>query len=127
LNATKALRERYGSTVAFVLVYVPDPHPLAPDISVYSGSTWELDYSKYRQALTHSERAADANQVTVDGVFDEVLIDDLSPENTAGNNPVWCSWGPAPNPGWLLSSTNKTVTLGQVWLDTSEMARYMRV
>ena len=105
-----------------MLVYVPDPHPLAPDVSPYKGEPWELDYSKYRQARTFEERAEDANQVSVDGVFDEVLIDDLTPVNSTGNNPTWCSWGPAPNPGWLLSraghSTQSKVLLGQPWLDT---------
>lgn len=125
MNATRALREEFGSDYAFVLVYVVDPHPLAPDPSPYRGEPWEFQYSKFRQARSHEERADDANQVSVKDVFDEVLVDDLEPDNPAGNNPVWCTWGPAPNPGWLLSAKSGRVLLGQPWLNTTEMRSIM--
>ena len=115
MNTTKELRSKYGDQAHFVLVYVPDPHPLAPDISPYSGATWELEYSKYRQARDFSERVEDANRVSTNDVFDEVLVDYLDPKNSTGDNPTWCSWGPAPNPGWVLSQ--QSVLVGQPWFD----------
>jgi hypothetical protein len=87
---------------------------------VYRGQPCELEYSKYRQARTYQERVDDANHVTVAGVFDEVLVDWLEPSNSTGENPVWCSWGPAPNPGWLLSQSGE-VKLAQPWFDGDAM------
>ena len=39
---------------------------------------------------------ANAGHVTVDGVFDTVMVDALQPL-LAQSNTVWCSYGPAPN------------------------------
>ena len=60
---TKKLRQEYGDKVKFVLAYVVDPHPLAPDLSPYSGAVWQLSYSKYRQPTTFAERLKNAPQV----------------------------------------------------------------
>ena len=119
MNATKALRAKYGSKFEFLLVYVVDPHPLAPDISPYKGIPWELSYSKYHQPLTMEERVANAGHVTVDGVFDTVMVDDLQPL-LAQSNTVWCSYGPAPNSAWLIAQDGK-VKLSQLWFDGPTM------
>lgn len=117
---TKKLRQEYGDKVKFVLAYVVDPHPLAPDLSPYSGAIWQLSYSKYRQPTTFAERLKNANAVSTDGVFDVVVSDTLQPRNASGNNAFWCSWGPAPNSAWLIAK-NKTVLLAQTWFDGDEL------
>ena len=103
-----------------MLTYVIDPHPHAPDLSPYSGDVWEFEYSKFRQARTFDERVSDARNVTTDGVFDQVLVDWLTPRNASGNNAVWCDWGPAPNSGWLIAQ-DSTVRLAQAWFEENEM------
>ena len=107
-------------------MYVVDAHPLEPDVCPYAGRPHTNNYSKYHQPTTFTERVDNANKVTVAGVFDEVLVDWLAPRNTTGgNNPVWCNWGPAPNPGWLISKGSGSVKLGQEWLDCDEMDKHM--
>ena len=84
----------------WVVVYGVEPHPLKPDDSPYSGDVWQTEYSKYRQPTTHAERVANAHSVSGLSPAFTVLIDDLAPRNSsAGSNPVWCSYGPAPNAG----------------------------
>ena len=116
-----------------------DPHPLAPDPSPYLGAPWTFRYSKFRQARTFGERLQDARNVSTEGVFDVVLADDLADDPpsaaTAGgpqsartshslangaNNPVWCSWGPAPNAAWIVAR-NGSVLLAQTWFEKDEL------
>jgi hypothetical protein len=134
-----------------VLVYVIDPHPLAPDPSPYLGAPWTFRYSKFRQARTFGERLQDARNVSTEGVFDVVLADDLGGAAGAsraagasgpagatgsgtlsartgaarGNNPVWCSWGPAPNSAWIVAR-NGTVLLAQTWFEKDELNATLR-
>ena len=121
------------------MVYVVDPHPLPPDISPYSGDIWTFKYSKFRQARTFGERVKYAQNVSTDGVFDEVLVDTLqtseaeatllseqmdnAPVTAAyarGNNAVWCRWGPAPNTAWVIGR-NGTVLTAQFWYEFNEL------
>ena len=76
---TRELRRDYGDFVHFALVYVVDPHPLAPDVSPYSGLVWQLGFSKFRQARSFGERVRYANNVSAAGSFDVILADGLSP------------------------------------------------
>jgi hypothetical protein len=93
--------------------------PLAPDLSPYSGRVWELEFSTYRQATSFSTRVRYANSVSTEGVFDEVVADELT-GSSAGNNPTWCAWGPAPNAAWLIAR-NGTVVVAQTWFDHAEL------
>ena len=121
MKPTRALREAYGDKVKFLLAYVIDPHPLAPDLSPYSGKVWELEYSKFRQPANFSQRLKNANSVSTEGVFDHVVSDLLTPRNSSsGNNAMWCAWGPAPNAAWLIAR-NGTVLLAQAWFDANEL------
>ncbi len=47
-----------------------------------------------------------------------MLVDDMDPLER--NNPMWCTYGPAPNSGYLLSMTGKVI-VSQKWLDVSAM------
>ena len=128
----------YGKDVLFLMVYVVDPHPLPPDLSPYSGDIWTFKYTKFRQARTFGERVKYAQNVSTDGVFDEVLVDTLQTSETTvaaemvdndmamtatdprGNNAVWCSWGPAPNTAWVIGR-NGTVLTAQFWYEFNEL------
>jgi hypothetical protein len=124
VNGTKALRKQYGKSYTFVLVYVVDPHPLPPDVSVYRGQPWTFAYSKYPQALTLDERIKYANSVSTEDTFDEVLVDWLAPQNATGNNPTWCAWGPCPNCAWLIEQSGE-VKLAQDWFEEGAMGQAM--
>ena len=115
------MREAYGDHVKFLLAYVIDPHPLAPDLSPYSGNVWQLEFSKFRQPVRFAQRVENAKNVSTEGVFDAVVADLLTPRTTTkGNNVLWCEWGPAPNAAWLIAR-NGTVVLAQTWFDAREL------
>lgn len=46
------------------------------------------------------------------------LIDEMYPLQR--NDPMWCTYGPAPNSGYLISMTGKVI-LSQKWLDIPAM------
>lgn len=116
---------KYATKADFIYMYVIDPHPKT-DPSPYSGADWEpSNYSRYRQPRTYDERVAEAKAMRRGKPLSEqvaVFVDDLRPHNTTmkGDNPVWCRWGPAPNPGWLISP-NGTVALAQAWFNATDM------
>ena len=105
-------------------MYVIDPHPLAPDLSPYSGAIWQLGFSKFRQARTFGERLGDARNVSTEGAFDVKMADGLVAPHGGPNNGLWCTWGPAPNAAWLIAP-NGTVLLAQSWFNASELGQEM--
>jgi hypothetical protein len=112
-----------------LLVYTIDAHPLT-DPSPYAGRPWELPWSTVRQPLTYNARLANAAHmianITLDPAF-TVVVDDLAPRNsTAGSNPLWCEYGPAPNAAWLVAQ-NGSVALAQTWFEHDAMARALDV
>ena len=106
VNASNALALEYKDQVNFILVYVVEPHPMAPDISPYRGKVWTFKYSNRHQAYAYDARVANAKLAQANTVGQLILVDDLTPHNaTAGNDPVWCTYGPNPNGAWLLAAT----------------------
>lgn len=105
--------------------YVTEVHPLSPDLMPYAGMVMESPCS-IPQAYNYSARLANANLVnsklchTTEGFSDDVtvLIDDLEPHNTTGNNPVWCSYGQGPNMGFVIAQ-NGTVVAELDWFSGS--------
>lgn len=116
-NATNALATKYGDAINWVLVNTLEAHPKQPDPSPYRGVNWMFKYSNYSQPRNYSARVEVAQHVSevfsLNPLF-SILVDDLTPHNTSGNDPLWCSWGPAPNSAWLISRT-KEVVLAQTW------------
>ena len=86
------LAKKYQGKVRFVLVYVIEPHPMAPEVSPYSGEVWTNPYSTVAQPPTMGDRIGLAQKLASNGDL-LVLVDDLSP--TAAN-PFWCSYGTVP-------------------------------
>ena len=125
ISATNKLADFWGSKLTYLLVYTIDAHPKKPDPSPYLGKPWMMPFSELPQPRTFNERLTNAKDVNhgmsrLHGNF-SVLVDDLTPHNSsAGNDPVWCSWGPAPNAGFFVLQ-NHTVALAQTWFSLHEM------
>lgn len=78
-------------------------------------------YSDRHQARTYAARVANAQLAQANTVGQLILVDDLVPRNaTAGNDPVWCTFGPNPNGAWLLDADGKVDT-AQVWIDPTKI------
>jgi len=93
----------YGEALHIVHVSVIEPHPKGPDPSPYAGVVSEVRYSipQPRDYVGRTSAANDmANLLTGEQI---VLLDDLAP--LSRNNPVWCSYGPAPNSVYLIDQT----------------------
>lgn len=83
------LAQKYKGKVRFVLVYVIEPHPMAPEISPYSGEVWTNPYSTVAQPPTLGDRIGLAQKLASAKDL-LVLVDDLNPTTA---NPFWCSYG----------------------------------
>jgi len=87
----------------------------------YSGTVMESPCS-IPQAFDYNTRLANAKLVnsklcqTAEGFGPNVtvLIDDVTPHNATGNNPVWCQYGQGPNMGFVIAQ-NGTVVLESEW------------
>lgn len=109
----------YSDMVHFVHVLIIEPHPQDPDPSPYGGEVWEAHYSTVHQPMTFAERQAVALQLEDFIEGDQLLlIDDMTPLDL--NNPVWCTYGPAPNSAYLIRQDG-IVDTAQLWLDTDDM------
>jgi hypothetical protein len=97
-----------------------DPHPQSPDRSPYNGEVSErTGYSFHPQPRTYAERVALATEVA--GMLEgdqTLLVDEMDPE--ARNNPLWCSYGPAPNSGYLIGRDG-TLEAVHSWLSVANM------
>lgn len=109
----------YGDVVRFVHVYVVEPHPMAPDPSPYRGDVWEADYSQRAQPRAYGERVALAKEVAMLLEGNQLmLVDDLTPETR--DNPLWCSYGPAPNSAYLIGQDGELQVV-QRWVSVDAM------
>ncbi len=118
-SETSETSETYDQTVHFVHLYVIEPHPISPDVSPYRGDVWETEYSTLGQPVDLAERNlnAAAMEVLLEGE-QLLLVDDLTPAGRV--NPVWCTYGPAPNAAFLIGQDG-IVAAQQDWLDVDAM------
>ena len=118
-QTTRQGSETYDQAVHFVHLYVIEPHPTSPDVSPYRGDVWETEYSTLGQPVDLAERNlnAAATEVLLKGK-QLLLVDDLTPSGPV--NPVWCTYGPAPNAAFLIGQ-NGIVEVQQDWLDVDAM------
>jgi hypothetical protein len=115
MGGANTLMQRYGDRVHFVIVYTIEAHPAEPDVSPYRGRIWTQEYSMYRQPMTYAARMAPAQATVTGGQL--MLIDDLGP---GARNPVWCTYGPAPNSAFLVGQDG-TIEMSQLWFDPRTM------
>jgi hypothetical protein len=117
---TEELFEKYGDRVKFVIVYVIEPHPHG-QICPYTGNFW-LNYPAnndiYEQPLyqpVHYEWRIDQAKKMKDALLSKdipVIVDRM-------DNPVWCTYGPAPNIAYFIN-TDGTVIEKLGWYTRSE-------
>eukprot|EP00479_Gromia_sphaerica_P012514 TRINITY_DN6639_c0_g1_i1.p1 TRINITY_DN6639_c0_g1~~TRINITY_DN6639_c0_g1_i1.p1 ORF type:complete len:158 (-),score=18.05 TRINITY_DN6639_c0_g1_i1:93-566(-) len=90
---------------------------MAPDVAPYRGHVSEGPWSDYRQPKTYNERLEPAWKVSElheDGVH--YLLDTLTMEDKDNNQIVWCQYGPAANPGYIINQDG-IVEIGMEWVD----------
>ncbi|MGI9657916.1 MAG: hypothetical protein ACR2OD_03325 [Gaiellaceae bacterium] len=108
----------YGERLHLVHVLIIEPHPAA-EPSPYNGEVWEVESSDFGQATAYAERVATARLLAKNIESGQLaLIDDLDHDGLI--NPVWCTYGPAPNPAFLISQHGRVVA-SQQWADIDEM------
>ena len=104
-----------------MIVYIIEPHPHG-QICPYAGNFWlnyEANFDFYGQPLyqpDHYEWRLDQAQkmkAALLSVDIPVLVDEM-------DNPVWCTYGPAPNNAYLID-TDGTVIEKQGWFDPGLM------
>ena len=112
--------KKYSDVVHFVHVYIVEPHPTFPDPSPYTGFVWANQFSG-PQARTYDGRRSLAVDFSPNIKGNQLLlIDEVTP--AARDNPMWCSYGPAPNPGFLISRDG-TLRVVHEWIDVIAMEK----
>jgi len=105
--------------VHFTIIYTIEAHPTGPDSpyfnreSLSSYSTDEEGNPVY-QPMTYEERLELARKTAADEKIDmPVLVDEI-------DNPVWCTYGPAPNIAYLIGTEGRIITK-QGWYNPEQM------
>ena len=113
------MHEEYGDGVHFIIVYTIEAHPASSD-SPYFGEENLDSYSTdsegkpVYQPQAYQERVELARMaVNNEGMRMTVLVDEM-------DNPVWCTYGPAPNIAYLIGMDGK-IFAKQGWYDPGEM------
>ena len=103
----------------FIIIYTVEAHP-SGSASPYSDREWTAPYSTDKddnaitQPQTYEERLALAGKtVDEEGITIPVLVDEM-------DNPLWCTYGPAPNIAYLIGTDGKVVAK-QGWYDPIQM------
>jgi Iodothyronine deiodinase len=106
----RALREKYGGRVEFVVVYVIEAHPsdrpnpyTPPGGKGFLGLANKADGIEVRAAATYEERLANARKCQAAlGIKSIIAVDTL-------DNPVWEAYGSSPNCAYLIAKGGKVI------------------
>lgn len=103
----------------FVVIYITEPHPTGSP-SPYTGREWTTEASVdtegclLTQPTTYEERVSQAAQMAGQlGITVPILIDEM-------DNPLWCTYGPAPNIAYLIG-TDGRIAAKQGWYEPELM------
>ncbi len=106
--ATEEMQTYYDGRVRFIIIYIIEAHPIG-SACPYTGEEWTTSASRDKegnpltQPSTYQERVAQSTQMVRElGITIPVLIDEM-------DNPVWCTYGPAPNIAYLIDTDGKIV------------------
>jgi hypothetical protein len=117
------LYTKYSEELHVVIVYIIEPHP-SGSISPYSDKEWPLSYSKDQegnsifQPQTYDERLVLAQKtIKEQGIECPVLVDEM-------DNPIWCTYGQAPNMAYLIRSDGKII-VKQIWNDPLKIEEFI--
>ncbi|MCK6545191.1 hypothetical protein L6R52_04930 [Myxococcota bacterium] len=108
-----ALARRFAGKAHFLTVYTIEAHPLFPDASPYRGRPFPLGFTDVSLARTFDERKSHAKGVELVPER-RILVDTL-------DNPVWCTYGPAPNAAFLIRQDG-IIEASHAWLDVDSFA-----
>ena len=115
---------KYGSEVQFILIYTIEAHPVG-SASPYSGREWTGPASidergnPLTQPETYEQRVSYAAKAIEElGISLPVLIDEM-------DNPVWCTYGPAPNIAYFIGSDG-IILEKQGWYEPQRMERIIQ-
>lgn len=121
INELNNLISIYGSQVNFLVVYVVEAHPKAPDVSPYSCNVWvtsqnQADGVLYLQPTTYGSRkqiATDmiSNTCACMQTFNCPMVID------GPCNEFWTTFGEAPNNAYLINPINGTVYCKHGWFN----------
>ena len=110
---------KYGDKVQFIIIYTIEAHPIG-SASPYRGEEWtgpastDKEGCALTQPTTYEERVAQATQMVQElGITVPILVDEM-------DNPVWCTYGPAPNIAYLIGTDGKVVKK-QGWYQSQAM------
>jgi hypothetical protein len=110
---------RYSGQVEFIIIYTIEAHPVGsscpyPGEERTSPASVDKQGNPLSQPTTYDERVAQATQMVQElGITTPVLIDEM-------DNPVWCTYGPAPNMAYLIG-TDGRILEKQQWYQPQQM------
>jgi len=98
--------------VHFIIVYAREAH--AVDTGRRAANTYDDAGNPIYEPQTYEERVELARKtVAVEGITVPVLVDEM-------DNPLWCTYGPAPNNAYLIG-TDGRIVVKQGWYQPEEM------
>jgi len=107
------LYAKYGDRIHFIIIYTVEAHPIGSP-SPYSRREWpssastDTEGNPRTQPTTYQERLALASEMIQEiEITMPVLIDEI-------DNPVWCTYGPAPDIAYLIDR-NGIIVEKQGW------------
>jgi hypothetical protein len=114
------MHSKYGDDIHFIIIYTIEAHPTGA-VCPYTGEEWvisststDTEGNPLTQPVTYQERVSQSTQMTQElGITIPVLIDEM-------DNPVWCTYGPAPNIAYLIGTDGKIISK-QGWYDPAKM------
>ena len=119
MAATDKLYGKYKDIAHFLIIYTIDAHPIG-SASPYSTKELPAAFSKDKngvpvlQPQSYEQRVALAKKTVEEAeIRVPVLIDEF-------DNPVWFTYGPAPNIAYLIDKDG-AVILRQAWYDALKM------
>lgn len=99
----------------FIFMYTIEAHPVGSP-SPYSGQEWpaaastDEEGNPRTQPTTYTHRLAMATEMSQElGITIPILIDEI-------DNPIWCTYGPAPDIAYLIS-TDGVIVEKQAWYE----------
>jgi hypothetical protein len=119
--ATEQMHTKYGNSVQFIMIYIIEAHPVG-SVCPYTGEVWTTSASTDKggnpltQPSTYQERVAQSKRMVQElGITIPLLIDEM-------DNPIWCTYGPAPNIAYLIGKNGKIIAK-QGWYEPQLMQK----
>ncbi len=96
----------------FVIIYANEAHAI--DTGRPARYTYDEEGNPIYEPQTYEERLEMARKtVAAEGITVSVLVDEM-------DNPLWCTYGPAPNNAYLIGTDGKIIAK-QGWYNPQQM------